>query len=165
MTRPRWRRRESRFWCVSTLPLQRPPSLGRSPDVNHLLGSPCRTGRSTTAAPLPLRSLTTGSSCSTPSSERSLAAASPCIAWRDLAGKLRGFLQTRGNEPSRAATHGFYRRSSCNGGIGKGLALLFQGEQVWILISQWSPAILGLEPRRDVSTSFQRRPAKRSAAL
>lgn len=39
------------------------------------------------AALLPLRLWKTGSSCSTPSSERNPAAASPCIVWRDLAGK------------------------------------------------------------------------------
>lgn len=49
--------------------------------------SPCRTGLSMMAALLPLRLLTIGSSCSTPSSERNLAAASPCIVWQDLAGK------------------------------------------------------------------------------
>lgn len=46
-----------------------------------------RTGLSMMAALLPLRLLTIGSSCSTPSSERNLAAASPCIVWQDLAGK------------------------------------------------------------------------------
>ena len=46
-----------------------------------------RTGPSMMAPLLPLRLWTTGSSCSTPSSERSLAAASLCTAWQGLAGE------------------------------------------------------------------------------
>lgn len=55
--------------------------------LNTTLMSSRRTGLSMMVALLPLRLLTTGSSCSTPSSERNLAAASPCIVWQDLAGK------------------------------------------------------------------------------